>query len=228
MAAAFWLLLVIPLVAGLLAQGRVQEVFKRYRQVPNRVGASGAQLARALLDAHGLQRVRVESTPGTLSDHYDGAAGALRLSPGVGAERSVAALAISAHEVAHAYQDAEGSRVYRIRRTVGEPLAKVSPWSAFLFIGGFWFGVPILIGLSIVYVAGLVVFALVTLPVELGASHRAVELLTATGLSDTEEEGDVRRVLRAAAVTYFVGLLRQLGLFLALVAIAAAAHGMTT
>jgi Zn-dependent membrane protease YugP len=222
MAALLWLALLLPLLAGLLAQRRVREVFERYRRVPNHVGATGAELARALLDAHDLRKVRVELAPGFLTDHYDGAAGALRLSAPVAHERSVAALAIAAHEVSHAYQDAEGSRAYRLRRDVGEPLARAAPWSGFLFIGGFWLGVPLLEILSVAYVAGLVLFALATLPVELGASRRAIDLLRRARLADAEETGEMRSVLRAAALTYFVGLVRQLGLFLALVLVAEA------
>ena len=150
----------------------------RYRRVPNRARISGAEVATTLLGAHGLQRVRVEQTPGALSDHYDGNAGALRLSEPVATERSVAAMGIAAHEVSHAYQDADGNRAYRIRKAVAEPLAKFAPFSALFFIGGFWFGIPILAVLSLIYVAGLVVFALATLPVELGASRRALELLS--------------------------------------------------
>src|SRR3954447_22077462 len=140
----FWLLLLVPMVAGLAVQGRVRGVFARYRVVRNRAGLTGAELARALLDAHGLARIRLERVPGFLSDHYDGAAHVLRLSDEVATERSVAALGIAAHEVAHAYQDADGSRGYRARRAVGEPLARLAPWSGVFFIGGFWFGVPLL------------------------------------------------------------------------------------
>jgi hypothetical protein len=181
-----------------------------------------------LLDAHGLARVRLELASGFLSDRYDGEARALSLSEVVAGERSVAAIGIAAHEVSHALQDAEGSRVYRVRRTVAEPLARLSPWSGVLFIGGFWFGVPVLIVLSVVYVAGLVLFALATLPVELGASRRALSLLRASGLADAEEAGGIRRVLTAAALTYVVGLLRQVGLFLALIVVAEAARRMAT
>jgi Zn-dependent membrane protease YugP len=226
--ALFWLLLLVPLVAGLLAQRRVQEVFARYRSVPNHLGATGAELARSLLDAHGLGRVRLELSPGFLSDHYDGEAHALRLSEPVARERSVASLAIAAHEVSHAYQDAEGSRVYRLRRVVGEPLARAAPFSGFLFIGGFWLGIPLLMVLSLAYVAGLVIFALATLPVELGASKRAVGLLSGAGLADPDETSGIRRVLTAAAVTYFAGLLRQLGLFGVLVLLSEAAHMVAT
>jgi Zn-dependent membrane protease YugP len=205
MTVLLWLLRLGPLVAGLVVQNRVRSGFARYRAVRNRAGLTGAGLARALLDAHGLGRVRLEPARGFLSDHYDGAAGALRLSEPVAGERSVAALGIAGHEVAHAYQDAEGSRAYRVRKKIAEPLGKLAPWSAFFFIGGFLFGVPILMVLSIVYVAGLVVFALATLPVEIGASDRALELLRGARLVDAAELAAVRSVLRAAAWTYVVG-----------------------
>jgi Zn-dependent membrane protease YugP len=226
-----WPLLLAPVVAGVVAQRRVRAVFARYRAVANRAGVTGvtgAQLARTLLDAHGLGRVRIELTPGFLSDHYDGAAQRLRLSEAVARERSVAALGIAAHEVAHAYQDAEGSRVYRARRAVGEPLAKLAPWSGFFLIGGFWLGIPILMVLSLTYVAGMVIFALATLPVEFSASHRALTLLRGTGLTDEEETEEVERVLRAAALTYVVGLSQQLGLLLALVLVAEATRRLAT
>jgi uncharacterized protein len=224
----FWLLLLVPLVAGLLVQRRVRAVFARYRAVGNRAGVTGAQLARMLLDAHGLRRVRLELPPGFLSDHYDGAAHTLRLSEVVARERSVAAVGIAAHEVSHAYQDAEGSRVYRARRVVGEPLAKLAPWSGIFFIGGFWLGIPILMVLSIAYAAGMVAFALATLPVEVSASHRALSLLRGNGFADAEETGEIERVLRAAALTYLVGLLQQLGLLLALVLVAEATRHLAT
>ena len=223
-----WLLLLVPLIAGLLVQRRVRSVFTRYRAVANHAGLSGAELARRLLDAHGLGSVRLELVPGFLTDHYDGAAQRLRLSEAVAGERSVAALGIAAHEVSHAYQDAEGSRVYRVRLAVGEPLAKLAPWSAFFFIGGFWFDIPVLIVLSITYAAGMVAFALATLPVEIGASHRALELLRSTGLTDAEETSEVQRVLRAASLTYVVGLTQQLGLLFALVIIAEVMRGIAT
>jgi Zn-dependent membrane protease YugP len=224
----FWLLLLAPLVVGLLVQRRLRSVFARYREVANRAGVTGAQLARTLLDAHGLGQVRLELTPGFLSDHYDGATHTLRLSEVVARERSVAAVGIAAHEVSHAYQDAEGSRVYRARRAVGEPLAKLAPWSGFFFIGGFWFDIPILMVLSIAYAAGMVVFALATLPVEFGASHRALALLRSTGFTDAEETDEIERVLRAAALTYVVGLLQQLGLLFALVLVAETARRLAT
>ena len=106
--------------------------------------------------------------------------------------------------------------------------SKLAPWSGFFLIGGFWLGIPILIALSIAYAAGMVAFALATLPVEIGASHSALALLRGMGFTDAEETDEIERVLRAAALTYVVGLLQQLGLLFALVLIAEAARRVAT
>jgi Zn-dependent membrane protease YugP len=226
--AAIWLLLLLPFVLGLAAQRVVRSVFRRYRTVENHAGVTGADAARALLDAHGLQRVRIEIIPGFLTDHYDGDAKALRLSEPVGRERSVAALGIASHEVSHAYQDAEGDRTYRARRSIGLQLAQFAPWSTVFLIAGFWFGVPLFVVLSLLFVGGLVLFALATLPVEIGASRRALTVLRATGLADPAEFREIRRVLQAAALTYVAGLLDRLGFFLVLLFVAEAARRVMT
>ena len=228
MSAAIWLLLLGPFLLGLAVQGLVRSVFRRYSLIANHSGVTGAEAARALLDAHGLQRVGIEIIPGFLTDHYDGQAKALRLSEAVGRERSVSALGIAGHEVSHAYQDAEGSRTYRARQSIGEQLAQFAPWSTFFLIAGFWFGVPLFIVLSLIFVGGLVLFALATLPVEIGASHRALGVLRQTGLADATEFSEIRRVLRAAALTYVVGILDRLGFFLVLLFVAEAARRAAT
>ena len=228
MTAVIWLLLLLPFVLGLAAQRVVRCVFRRYRAVANHSGVTGADAARALLDAHELQHVRIEIIPGFLTDHYDGEAMALRLSEPVGRERSVAALGIAGHEVSHAYQDADGSRAFRARSSIGRPLAQLAPWSTVFLIAGFWFGVPLFIVLSLLFVGGLVLFALATLPVEIGASHRALTVLRATGLADAAEYREIRRVLRAAALTYVVGILDRLGYFLVLLFVAEAARRVMT
>jgi uncharacterized protein len=215
-ALAVWLLLLGPFVLALGAQMLLRSVFRRYRAMPNHAGVTGAEA------------VRVEQVPGALTDHYDGTAKALRLSEAVGRERSVASLGIAAHEVSHAYQDAEGSRVYRARQSIGMRLAQVGPWGSIFLVGGFWFGAPLLVALSLIFVGGLVLFALVTLPVEVGASHRGLQLLQQTGLADDGETREIKRVLWAAALTYVVGLLDRLGFFLALLFIAEAARRAMT
>jgi Zn-dependent membrane protease YugP len=219
---AVWLLLLVPLLASLGSQQLVRSVFRRYAAVRNHAGLTGAQIARALLDAHRLERVRIQPVAGFLTDNYDGDTKTLSLSRPVATEPTVSALGIAAHETAHAYQDAEADRAYRARRSIAEPLAALAPWFGFVLIGGYWFGVPALVVLALAYVAGLVLFAFATLPVEFGASHRAVSVLRQTGLTDAAEERGVRRVLSAAALTYVIGLLDRLGYFLVLLFIAEA------
>jgi Zn-dependent membrane protease YugP len=107
-------------------------------------------------------------------------------------------------------------------------LAQIAPWSTVFLVAGFWFGVPLFIVLSLVFVGGLVLFAVATLPVEIGASHRALVLLRTTRLADSAEFRQIRRVLRAAALTYVAGLLDGLGFFLALLFVAEAARRAMT
>jgi uncharacterized protein len=224
----FWLVLLVPLLVSLGVQQLLRSVFHRYRAVRNHADMTGSQIARALLDVHDLQGVRIERVSGFLTDSYDGDGKKLSLSESVADEPTVSAMGISAHEVGHAYQDAEGDRVYRARRSVGEPLAGLAPWFSFCLIGGYWFGVPVLVVLALVYAAGLVVFAFATLPVEFGASRRAVKVLEETGLADASETVGVRRVLSAAALTYVVGLFDRLGYFLALLFVAEAMRRFAT
>jgi Zn-dependent membrane protease YugP len=215
-----WLLLLVPLLISLGVQQLLRRTFRRYRAVRNHAGITGAQTARALLDAHHLQRVGIQAVPGVLTDNYDGDKKLLSLSRSVAEEPTVSALGIAAHEVAHAYQDAERDPAYRARRSIAEPLAGLAPFFSFSLIGGYWFGVPELVVLALVYAGGLVLFAIATLPVEFGASHRAVNVLGQTGLTDASEQRGVRRVLSAAALTYVVGLFDRLGYFFALLVVA--------
>ena len=222
MTLVLWLLLLLPLAASLGAQKLVRSTYRRYSAVPNHVGLAGAEIARALLDAHGLQRVRIRPAPGSLSDNYDGDRKRLALSRAVATQRTVSAMGIAAHEVAHAYHDAEGDRAYRARRTLAGPLTGLAPWSGIALIGGYWFGIEELVVPALAYAAGLVLFALATLPVEFGASRRAEEVLRQTGLADASEQRGVRRVLTAAGATYVVGLFDRLATFLVLLFVAAA------
>ena len=217
-----WLLILVPLALGVLARRHVRETFLRYHAIADRNGLTGAQVAGILLDAHGLDTVPIEPSRGALSDHYDPQTRTLHLSAQVAGRPSVAAIGIAAHEVAHAYQDAEGSRAYRRRVRVGEPLAKVAPYSGIILVGGLWFGSRPLIVLACAYMAALVVFSIVTLPVELEASRRAVDLLSRTGLAYPDELTEILEVLRAAAFTYIAGIAMQLGIFLAVLLSAAA------
>ena len=226
MTALLFVGLIVPLALAFLAQRRVQAEFARYRAVPNHAGVSGGEVARRLLDEHGLQAVRLELVPGVLTDRYDGEQQTLGLSKEVEDERSVAAIGIAAHEVSHAFQDADRNRAYRLRQAVATPLMQFAPWSGLIFIGGFWLGIPLLVVLALINGALLVLFAVVTVPVEVGASRHAMTLLRKSGLADEREVQGVKRVLNSAALTYIAGVVQQLGWFLVLVDIAFAIRAM--
>jgi uncharacterized protein len=208
------LLLLVPALAALAATRAVRTTFDRYQQLSTIIGLTGAEAAAKLLEQHGLAHVRLERTAGSLSDHFDSDATTLRLSGQVADGRNIAALAVAAHEVAHAHQDAHGQRTYRLRMRLGRPVLQLSRWSGLIIIGGFWLGIPILTATAGVLFVGLTAFALVTLPVELTASRRALRWLDTAGLATGPELPAARRVLRAAAATYLASVAHRVGLLL--------------
>jgi len=197
-----FLLLIPALVLGIWAQSRVQGAFATYSQVYSRKGVRACDVARALMDRFGLKSIQIEKTPGNLTDHYDPRSKVLRLSEGVYSSPSLAAIGIAAHEVGHAIQDAEDYRPIRVRNAI-VPVAGLTSWMAFpLFFIGLLMRSPVLMDLGIVFFLGVIVFHLVTLPVEFDASARALRLLADTGTLDSDEIGGARAVLKAAALTY--------------------------
>jgi uncharacterized protein len=221
----WYLLLIVPALLTWLAQARVREVYEKYGEHENRRGATGLEIAQDLLARYGLAGVTVERTSGHLTDHYDPQAKTLRLTDGVANGRSVTALSIVGHEVGHAVQDAEGYRFMRLRTRMSKVVSQVARWSSLAFVGGMLFGIPLLMGLSGLIMAALVIFTLVTLPVERDASNRALQMLEETGLASPEEGKSVQRVLRAAAFTYLTALGQRMATFLFFVAVVGAALG---
>jgi uncharacterized protein len=201
----------VPLLFGLWAQMRVKTTFNRYSQVPTRSGLTGAQAAEAVVRYSGLEGVTVRPVPGHLTDHYDPRSRTLNLSESVGQAATVAALGVGAHEAGHAIQDARHYAPMRLRQTV-LPAAQ--------FGQSLWF-LPVLIGLVIgatglvtvglILFSAVVLFQLVTLPVEFDASKRALVALDSQGLLATDEVDGARAVLRAAALTYVAGFVASLG-----------------
>lgn len=185
------------------AQSKVQSNFERYAKVGAKAQVTGLQVARKLLDEHGLYDVKVElSKRGSLSDHYDPLKRVVRLSQPVYSRASVASLSIAAHEVGHAIQHAEGYAMLKFRSLLF-PAANLGSRSApILLILGFVMKFPPLIGIGIGLFSVAVLFQLATLPVEFDASNRAKKELYRLGfVSETERTG-VNRVLNAAALTY--------------------------
>ncbi|MGO4888094.1 zinc metallopeptidase [Anaerobacillus sp. MEB173] len=199
----FALLILIPI----WAQMKVKSAYKKYSQVANSSGMSGAQVARKILDDNGLFNVSVEPVKGHLTDHYDPRAKAVRLSEENYYGHSVAGAAVAAHEVGHAIQDAEDYAFLRFRHAL-VPVANFgSNFSFFLILAGIllsWSGALLL---GIIFMAGAVLFQLVTLPVEFNASNRAMEQIVSVGVIRNDEERETRKVLNAAALTYVAAAL---------------------
>ncbi len=194
------------LLLALYAQWRVRSAYNTYLRVPNARRIPGAQAAQLLLRAAGLA-VNIEGTPGELTDHYDPRHNVLRLSTGVATSPSVAAVAIAAHEVGHAEQQAQAYALLRLRSGL-VPVVNITSWLApLLFFAGLFLNVLQLAEVGLLFFCGAVVFALVTLPVELDASRRALRLLQeANIIVDERDLKGARAVLNAAALTYVAAL----------------------
>ena len=211
---SYWLFMAPAFILVMLAQMWVNNTYRRWSAVPNRLGIRGAEAAQRLLQSGGLTQVRLETAPGRLSDHYDPRKEVLRLSGGVANGTSVASLAIAAHEIGHALQDREDYFPLRFRSAL-VPAVQIGSnlgW-ILIFVGLFLQGTlgSQLAGIGLLTFALGTVFALATIPVELNASTRAKALLTTSGLIMTAEEKDgVDRVLRAAAFTYIAALAASL------------------
>jgi len=198
-----FLLFMLPgLALSLWASHRVRSSFKRYSEVPSRSGLTGAQVAEMLCRRRGADGVRIESTPGALTDHYDPTHRILRLSRSVHDGRSVAAIGVAAHEAGHAIQHAHEYAPLRWRSMVVKPASLGSNLGIILAALGLFLNSAGLLWLGVILFGAFVVFTLVTLPVERDASRRAVAALDELGVLDARELEGASTVLRAAGMTY--------------------------
>lgn len=207
-----WLLFAGPaLLLALFAQMRISNTYGKYSKVGNMRGITGLAVAKSLLASQGIQDVKIEGTPGRLTDHYDPHTKTLRLSQGVYESPSVAALGIVAHEVGHAVQDHRGYLPLKLRSGL-LPLANLgSSLAIILFILGFLFRWAGFLWMGVFLFSAAVLFALVTLPVELNASRRARAMLSSAGMVSAQEMDATKAVLSAAALTYVAVLLQSVG-----------------
>ena len=214
-------LLIIPgLILGLWAQHRVKSAYAEYSRISTRLGRSAASVVDDLLRRNGNNKVRIGRVSGELTDHYNPADETLKLSDGVYASSSIAALGIAAHEAGHAMQKHENYAPLRLRTAIVPAVNICSGLSTPLFFLGLLMSWEPLLTLGIILFAASTVFALVTLPVEFNASNRAVAMLTEGGYVSREEERGVRKVLNAAALTYVAAAVTSLLSLLRLVMIA--------
>jgi Zn-dependent membrane protease YugP len=204
---SYFLVLFAALALGLGAQFFVRRTYSRYDAVPSDVGLAGAEVARRMLDAEGLHDVGVETVEGTLTDHYDPRSRTLRLSGAVYQGRSVSAAGIAAHEAGHAVQHARAYAPARIRQAIVPAASFASRASWVLILLGLFLGLSGLMLLGVAVFAVAVLFQIVTLPVEIDASRRAVGALEAQMLVTPDQLSGARRVLTAAALTYVAAAL---------------------
>jgi len=205
------------------AMWRVKSTYAKWSKVDSGINLDAFDFARRLLDRQGLQAVRIEPTPGQLTDHYDPRGKVLRVSTSVAdasalstagvttaAPRlSVAAAAVIAHEVGHALQDSAGEPAMKLRQAI-VPAAQfgsgIAPW---LIIAGFWLRFDELAIVGLIGFAAAVLFTFATLPVEIGASGKALAFVNGLGMVGDRQAG-ARQVLKAAAWTYIAGALTAL------------------
>ncbi|HVM59732.1 MAG TPA: zinc metallopeptidase [Verrucomicrobiae bacterium] len=210
------LLLVLILVPGIVAQLLVQAAIKQYSRVRARSGRTGAEAAAEIMADAGIHDVQIERTNSFLGDHYDPRTKTLALSPGVYDGESVAALGIAAHETGHAIQHQHAYAPLQARMAIVPVTMFTSQLLPLVMLGGFVFRIPMFITLGIGVYAVLVVFQLITLPVEFDASSRAKRILQKSGLIARDEMPGVNRVLNAAAMTYMAALIAAVATLLQL------------
>ena len=199
------MILLLPAIAlALWAQAKVRSNYNKFSQVPSRAGLSGADVARRILASRGLSEVEVRGVDGQLSDHYDPRNRSVNLSPAVYQGKSLAALAIAAHETGHAMQHGEEYFPLTVRSAIA-PTVSIGSTLAFpLFFVGFLFAAKVgwLMDVGIWFFSAAVVFHLITLPVEFNASSRAMAILKDDGYLAQDEAVGAKKVLDAAAMTY--------------------------
>ncbi|WP_371315642.1 zinc metallopeptidase [Flavobacterium agri] len=211
-----WILIIGIMIASWLVGQRLQSKFDKYSKIQLRNGMSGAEIAQQMLDDHGIRDVRVISTPGRLTDHYNPADKTVNLSEAVYNQRNAAAAAVAAHEVGHAVQHAKAYAMLQFRSAIVPAVNVASKVMPFLLIGGILLlnSFPQLLLIGILLFATTTVFSFVTLPVEYDASNRALAWLENKNMVTREEHDGAKDALKWAARTYVVAAISSLATLL--------------
>lgn len=204
----YYIILVIPaMLLALWAQVKVKSTYNKFSKVSNTKGITGAYAAQAVLTHYGINDVRIEQVSGKLTDHYDPKAKVIRLSEGVYGSSTIAAVGIACHEAGHAAQHAQDYTPIKIRNSL-VPVCNIgSSLGIPLALIGYFLGFEPLISIGLLLYAAIALFQVVTLPVELNASRRAMKVIDETGLLQDEEQSGAKKVLTAAAMTYIASML---------------------
>lgn len=216
-----YLLIILIMFASMGIQWRLRSKFREYAQVRLQANLTGAQVAELMLADHGIRDVRIISTDGQLTDHYNPTDKTVNLSEGVYAERSAAAAAIAAHECGHAVQHATAYSMLQFRSAMVPTLSAVSKWMPWILIAGVLMIRTSLIplGVGIVLFSLTTIFSFVTLPVEFDASRRALAWMDKRGIVTVQEHTMAKDALWWAAMTYVVAAISSLATLLYYVSI---------
>ncbi|QIL76442.1 MULTISPECIES: zinc metallopeptidase [Hymenobacter] len=216
-----YLFLILAMVVSWLIQWRLRSKFSEYAKIGLQSGLSGKQIAELMLADHGITDVRVISTEGRLTDHYNPADKTVNLSEAVYEERSAAAAAVAAHECGHAVQHATAYSMLQFRSAMVPALSAVSKFMPFILIAGvFMINTSMIpLGIGIALFALTTLFSFVTLPVEFDASKRALAWIDKRGIVTTSEHAMAKDALWWAAMTYVVAALSSLATLLYYVSI---------
>ncbi|MBU3110718.1 zinc metallopeptidase [Clostridium lacusfryxellense] len=213
------IILLPAIIIAAIAQMKIKSSFKKYPKVNSVNGYTGAQVARMLLDAAGLFDIPVEIVQGKLTDHYDPTKRVMRLSSDVYNGISVASIGVAAHETGHALQDKEKYVPLKLRNAIVPAVNFSSNASWVLFLIGIIFSIHSLINVGIILFSAVVLFQLVTLPVEFNASSRAIKVLESRNILYGDEIKGAKSVLSAAAMTYVAATLMAISQLIRLVII---------
>jgi uncharacterized protein len=199
-----YLLLIPGMILMFWAQNRVQSTYQKYAQVRSTMGMTGAQVAQEILNRMGVHNVQIEPVAGQLTDHYDPTAKAVRLSEVVYGSDSLAAAAVAAHECGHVLQDVQGYKAMNVRAALVPAANLGSNIGPMLVVVGIVLGSAggIFVNIGIFLFLAVILFHIVTLPVEFDASSRALKLINEFGILQGEENRAAKKVLDAAALTY--------------------------
>lgn len=207
-----WLITIVVMLLSFVVQQVLESKFRRYSQVPSPWGLSGADIARKMLADNGITDVRVEHVQGHLTDHYNPQNKTLNLSDDVYSGRSIAAAAVAAHECGHAVQHAVGYAPLRLRSSLVPVVSFANNWVQWVLLAGVLLIqiTPTLLYVGIGLFAATTFFSIVTLPVEINASRRAVQWLESVGIVEGRTKAQAADALRWAAYTYVIAAIGSL------------------
>ena len=215
-----YILIFLGIIITVLANIFVKSVYRKYMAINNKRGLTGFDVARKILDKNNLKDIHIVEVPGELSDHYDPNRKVVRLSTSIFHEETISSIAVAAHEVGHALQDKDGYLFMRFRSFLVPFVNLISRVGYIAIIIGFLFGIGDVIYLAIGMELAVLLFNLITLPVEFNASSRALKQLQELALTDSDSLRGAKKVLAAAALTYVASLVTILLQLLRLVLIA--------